>query len=96
MPLGFVITSCEREEVLTHAFEALKNVLPEYAFGERGKEIGPTIFMTDDADSEINALKKVWPRSTFLLCVWHVLNAVWRWLWLADHKVNKNDRPYFF
>lgn len=94
MPLGFVITSCEREEVLTHAFEALKNVLPDYAFGKRGKEIGPTIFMTDDADSEINALKKVWPRSTFLLCVWHVLNAVWRWLWLADHKVNKNDRPY--
>lgn len=94
LPLGFVITSSESEKVLTQAFEALKNVLPDYAFGKRGKEKGPVLLMTDDADAEMNALKKVWPESKGLLCVWHVLNAVWRWLWLSDHKIKKEDRPY--
>ena len=49
--------------------------------------------MTDDADAEINALKATWPEAKLLLCVWHVLNAVWRWLWDGNHKIEKNDRP---
>ena len=50
--------------------------------------------MTDDADAEINALKKVWPDAKLLLCVWHVLNAVWRWLWEGSHQIKKDDRPH--
>ena len=50
--------------------------------------------MTDNADAEINALKTVWPESKLLLCVWHVLNAVWRWLWQGNHQIGKDDRPY--
>ena len=94
LPLGFLITSSESEETLSRAFEMFKNILPDYAFGKRGKLKGPILFMTDDADAEINALKKVWPESKRLLCVWHVLNAVWRWLWSADHQIKKDDRPY--
>ena len=50
--------------------------------------------MTDDADAEINALKTVWPDAILLLCVWHVLNAVWRWLWQGSHQIQKDDRPH--
>ena len=92
LPLGFVIVRSESEEILRDAFKKLKEVLPEDAFYNRGKKKGPVLFMTDDAAAEINALKENWPDSTFLLCTWHVLNAVWRWLWDAKHQIIKNDR----
>ena len=92
MPLGFIITNSESEKSLIKAFENLKKVLPENAFFKRGKDKGPVIFMTDDA--EINALKTVWPDAILLLCVWHVLNAVWRWLWQGSHQIQKDDRPH--
>ena len=94
LPLGFIVTSSENEKTLTRAFEVFRNILPDDAFGKRGKQTGPVLFMTDDADSEINALKKVWPEAKLLLCVWHVLNAVWRWLWQSDHQIKKDDRPH--
>ena len=94
LPLGFVVTSSENEKTLTRAFEVFKNILPDDAFGKRGKQNGPVLFMTDDADAEINALKQVWPEARLLLCVWHVLNAVWRWLWKSDHQIKKDDRPH--
>ena len=72
----------------------MKEVLPDYAFYGRGKNKGPVLFMTDDADAEINALHAVWPEAKLLLCVWHVLNAVWRWLWDGSHQINKEDRPH--
>ena len=50
--------------------------------------------MTDDADAEINALRTVWPESILILCAWHVLNAVWRWLWEGSHQIKKEDRPH--
>ena len=96
LPLGFVITSSESEQTLTKAFEMLRNVLPDNAFYKKGKNKGPVIFMTDDADGEINALKTVWPEAKLLLCVWHVLNAVWRWLWQAKHGITMKYRRILF
>ena len=66
LPLGFVITPSESEDILRASFEALKEVLPEEAFNKRGKDKGPVIFMTDDADAEINALHAVWPDAKLL------------------------------
>ena len=43
---------------------------------------------------EINALHTLWPDAILLLFVWHVLNAVWRWLWEGNHKIQKEDRPH--
>ena len=36
----------------------------------------------------------VWPDAKLLLCVWHVLNAVWRWLWDGSNQIKKEDRPH--
>jgi hypothetical protein len=34
------------------------------------------------------------PDAKLLLCIWHVLNEVWRWLWKGTHQIKKEDRPH--
>ena len=57
LPLGFCVVSSERTDVLTEAFSMFKEILPDYAFYKRGKELGPCLVMTDDAESEITAIR---------------------------------------
>ena len=57
LPLGYLVVSSEKESVLTLAFNLYKSLLPSYAFNNRGPEKGPQVILTDDADSEINALR---------------------------------------
>jgi len=38
----------------------------------------PKIFVTDNAQAEINAIKNAWPESDPLLCIFHVCQEVWR------------------
>jgi len=52
------------------------------------------IFMTDNSSAEINALNHNWPNSKNLLCVFHVLQGVWRWLWESKNKIPKEKRKY--
>ena len=52
--------------------------------------------MTDDSDAERNAVKKLWPNVELLFCIFHLLQAFWRWLWNADHKISKIDRPQLY
>ena len=56
------------------------------AFGGRGAS-GPSCVMTDDSASERNALKATWPEATQLLCIFHVLQATWRWLFNQKHGI---------
>ena len=39
LPLGFCVVSSERTDVLTEAFSMFKEILPDYAFYKRGKEL---------------------------------------------------------
>ena len=96
LPLGTMITSRENEETVQSGLELFKSVLPENAFFHRGPSKGPKIFMTDDCAAERNAIKSVWPHAVLLLCVFHLLQALWRWLWDSDHKIPKLDRPTLF
>jgi len=50
--------------------------------------------MTDDSLAERNALQTCFPKSTLLLCTFHVLQAVWRWLWDSKHNINVEHRKY--
>ena len=36
--------------------------------------------MSDDCTAQINAIKNIFENSTVLLCQFHVLNAMWKWL----------------
>ncbi|PIK60343.1 hypothetical protein BSL78_02712 [Apostichopus japonicus] len=86
------VDSSESQSTLTAAFQLFNSILPDYAFfGNLG---GPNIFMTDDCTSLRMALSTVYPRSVLLLCVFHLLQALWRWLWDSKKKVEKKDRPH--
>ena len=59
LPLACFMTSSEAEITLTHALKVLKNVMPSEGFYGNGVEESPSVFLTDDCDSERNALKKI-------------------------------------
>ena len=75
-----MITDRISESAYNAAFQLLKDILPTSSFG--GSDC-PAIFVTDDSDAERNALSSVWPEAVLRLCLFHVPQAVWRWLWSA-------------
>ena len=87
-PIACVLHTDETEANYTLAFMAVKEALES----GNDKKIQPSVIMTDDSEAERNALKCVYPKSSLLLCHFHVCQAVWRWLWLSEHKVDKCDR----
>lgn len=89
VPVGLIITDSASEASYTVAFQLLKNILPSTSFGGHGYQ---ATFITDDSDAERNALQAVWPDAILRLCLFHVPQAVWRWLWSAAHSIAKEDR----
>ncbi|KAF0295930.1 hypothetical protein FJT64_006641 [Amphibalanus amphitrite] len=77
---------------LEKRFELLKKALGEKAFYGRQH---PECFMTDNCDAERGALRKVWPESAQYLCIFHVLQQVWRWVLDSRHGVPKQDRQRY-
>jgi len=89
IPLGVVIHKYSISESYIQAFNLLKKCLGKTAFcGEQQ----PLVFMTDDSIAERRALKIVFPKSTLLLCAFHLCQALWRWLCESKHGVEKNER----
>ncbi|XP_059401022.1 uncharacterized protein LOC132132600 isoform X2 [Carassius carassius] len=95
LPLGIVITQSEDEKTISEGLELLKSLLKNYAFGGRG-EAGPRVFLTDDSKAEKGAIAQVFPEAAQLLCIFHLLQAVWRWLWNKEHEVEMKDRQTMF
>ncbi|GBN70134.1 hypothetical protein AVEN_29656-1 [Araneus ventricosus] len=88
VPVAIIITKGQTEESYRKGFELLNEALIK-PFNGRGH---PAIFMTDDSEAEIKALRNVWPASRNLLCIFHVSQAVWRWLWDSKHEIPKEHR----
>lgn len=91
IPLGCIIHQLQTQENYTLGFAQLKSVLGPTAFRGRGE---PLVIMTDDSSAERNALKSVFPHSNLLLCIFHVLKAMWRWLWDSKHDIANQDRKH--
>ena len=96
LPLGTVITSREDEETLKFGFDMYTSLLSEDSFSRRGPNTGPKLALTDDSSIERNALKHTWPAMVILLCLFHVLQAVWGWWWKGCHNVEQFHRPVLF
>ncbi len=79
LPLGILIVSDERTATLVGGFTLLKNCMGENAFFGR-QNLGPMVIMTDNCSELRDALKIVWPASQLLLCIFHLMQQVWRWL----------------
>lgn len=86
LPLGVIITTSESQRTITAGLKLLMTILPEDAFYGRG-ELGPQVVMTDDCKALRQALQNAFPQTTPLLCVFHMLQAMWRWLWDTHHGV---------
>lgn len=92
LPLGLFIMSDETESTLENALNLLKTILPQNAFYGHGPQIGPMIFLMNNSKAEQNALRLCWPKGIRLLCIFHFLQAFWRWLHDSKHEIDKNDR----
>ena len=88
VPLAVAIPSDEKQDTINRAMEMVKQVLPTKAF--YGRVEGPNLIMTDDSSTERNALSRVWPKATLLLCIFHFLQSCWTWLHDGNNKI-KND-----
>jgi len=55
----------------------------------RALGISPEFTLSDKDQSEINALKDVWPGAKHQLCLWHMLRAIKR-------RLSKNDYPSYY
>ena len=94
LPLGVWITFGQSQNVMRQCLEKVQNVLPPHAFGGRGPKTGPHIFMTDDDSGQREALLDTWKEVILLLCTFHFLQAVWRWLFNSSNNINKDDRQH--
>src|SRR6218665_962028 len=89
VPLAVIVTSGQSQADYTAAFMLLKLSCGNL-FGGASH---PEVFMTDDSDAERNALAATWPESQLRLCLFHVPQANWRWLWDSKNNITKEDRP---
>ena len=89
VPLGVCITGGQSAADYRLAFTLFKAATDGNSFGGQGF---PLTFVTDDSEAEQAALKEVWPESLIKLCLFHVQQAVWRWLWETKHGVDKDSR----
>ena len=90
LPLAIFVTSDEKEQTLKDALEMLKTCLPDYAF--YGAQF-PKVVMTDNCYELRSSLSDVWPGAVSLLCLFHVLQQVWRWLFEKKNGISVEDRP---
>lgn len=93
LPLGMLVTTSESTPTIQAGFSLLRSILPERAFFGRG-EMGPQVVMTDDCTALRQGVHAVYPQASLILCIFHLLQALWRWLWDAHNQIRKQDRPY--
>ncbi|CAL4108136.1 unnamed protein product, partial [Meganyctiphanes norvegica] len=89
MPLGVILSDGQDEKSYTKGFAMIKDIVSDYGF--YGQKF-PAVIMTDDGTAERNALRKIFPTSILLLCIFHFLQAFWRWLLNSKHGVAMEDR----
>jgi len=95
LPLGVLITTNEQATTISRALQLYNTLIDNSCFHHRGLA-GPKLFMTDDSTAERTALESTYPGSTLLLCIFHVLQAFWRFLWDCRSGDPKDERPYLF
>ena len=66
-------------------------MLAPHAFGGSGPKTGPDIFMTDDDFGQRGALLDTWKEVIILLCTFHFLQTIWRWLYNSSNNINRDD-----
>ncbi|XP_070839700.1 uncharacterized protein [Chaetodon trifascialis] len=92
LPLGVFITTSETLATVSAAVQLLQTVFPPDRFF--GHPEGPLVAMTDDCTALRQALHEAFPKVTLVLCVFHLLQAMWRWLWSSSNGVPEQHRAH--
>lgn len=97
LPVGCIIMSSETESVLTHAIHLYSTFLCDNSFNGQGIR-SPIIIMSDDCTAERNSFHAVFPDSHLLLCIFHVLQAAWRFVCNNQNLIPlaKRQEMYFY
>jgi len=95
LPVGSLILTSESTSIISRGLKLWTDLLSPSALGGRNKR-GPKVFMTDDSKAERNALNEIFPEAILLLCIFHVLQATWRYLWVSNHGIILQHRQILY
>ena len=88
LPLGVMIVSNEMTSTLKECLSSLESIHPENAF--YGYKF-PNVIISDDSQSECQALSRTWPNTMHLLSIFHVLQSFGIWLHEGKNHVLKDQ-----
>ncbi|KAA8589898.1 hypothetical protein FQN60_013263, partial [Etheostoma spectabile] len=91
LPLGVLITTSESQSAITSGLRLLRTLLPSSSFFGREQ---PQVIMTNDCKALRQSLQAVFPGARLLLCMFHQLQAVWRWLWTGHNSVYRRHEEW--
>lgn len=92
LPLGCLIVTSESRDCITQALRLYLEILPKDGFFG-GVSSGPLAFLSDDSEAERQSIHEVFPEATLILCVFHLLQAVWRFLLEGKNNIRKDHHP---
>ncbi|XP_017302911.2 uncharacterized protein LOC108253447 [Diaphorina citri] len=90
LPIGIFLTFSECEEAITKALHTFMDLV------NADYKCEPKCIITDDCAALRNSLRSVFPNSTVLLCKFHVLQSVWRYVCDGKNSIHKNDRQFLY
>ena len=93
LPAGFAACNRKSQACLELAFLAMREAMGPNRFG--GRQV-PQVVMTDDEPAEFQAFQAVFTGVIHLLCFFHVLEAMWKWLTDSKHHIAPDDRQPLF
>ncbi|KFM80858.1 hypothetical protein X975_03050, partial [Stegodyphus mimosarum] len=94
VPLGCLVTTSATVTCIKAALDLWKQILPEGCFYDKNE--GPDIFFTNDNEAERQSLKSSFPKSHLLICLSHILQASWTFLWDRKNAIKKEHRSLLF
>lgn len=92
IPLGVLISENQKTETFVAGFNALRRSI-QNSYCKQGY---PDVIITDNCTAEINAINEVWPESQHFLCIFHVLQYVWRWLHDSKNGIPQDHQRNFY
>ena len=73
--------------------EMFKECLSDDSFFGRSARNCPQVIITDNCSELREALKHTLPNTVLLLCIFHLMQQVWRWLFDRKHNISAAERP---
>ena len=94
LPLGILITSTEKAERINLGLKLVRELAGEKSFYGNNLK-GPKVFMTDNSSAEKRGISFTFPSAVLLLCIFHILQAAWRFVWKCK-KVHIKSKPLVY